>query len=146
MQKNKDNTHPWILCIGTPSSISSAVLVCHRKVITIEIGETVFSALLTLLAIHYTYELQYNPLVQQPLEFLQEKLLGDHLPTSRKISVQLTVLSRRLQKTKRKTIHWLRIVHRHFVNSIDFGSLVCSMLLLWTHFNMLSFILMLYVL
>ena len=79
MQRNKDNTHPWILCTGTPSSVSSAVLVCQQKVITIEIGKTVFLALLTLLAIHYAYELQYNPLVQQPLEFLQEKLLSDQL-------------------------------------------------------------------
>lgn len=102
MQKNKDNTHPWILCIGTPSSISSAVLVCQRKVITIEIGKTVFSALLTLLAIHYTYELQYNPLVQQPLEFLQEKLLGDHLPTSRKISVAYSSLFRAVDCIEQK--------------------------------------------
>ena len=47
MQKNKDNTHPWILCIGTPSSISSAVLVCQRKVIIIEIGKTVLGFIAT---------------------------------------------------------------------------------------------------
>lgn len=94
MLKNKENTHPWVMCIGSPSSISSAVLVCRRTVVTKEIGKSVFSALLILLAVHYTYEFQYNPVVQQTLEFLQEKLLGDRLPTSRKISVAYSSLFR----------------------------------------------------
>ena len=77
MRKNKDNTHPWILCVGSPTKISSAVLVCDHKVVTTDIGKLVFSALLILLAFHYTYIFSYNPLSQQILEFLQEKLLGD---------------------------------------------------------------------
>ena len=40
--------------------------------------------MLVLLAAHYAYEFAYNPLVQQILE---EKLLGDGLPSSKKISV-----------------------------------------------------------
>ena len=72
--------------------------------ITTEIGKAVFSALLTLLAIHYTHELQYNPLVQQPLEFLQEKLLGDQLPTSRKISVAYSSLFRAIDCIEQKIV------------------------------------------
>ena len=64
MQRNKDNTHPWILCVGSPGKISSAVLVCQRKVITNEIGKSVFSSLLVLMTVHYTYEFSYNPLTQ----------------------------------------------------------------------------------
>ena len=93
-KKNKDNTHPWVLCVGTPCNISSAVLVCQRKIISKEIGKTVLSALLVLLAAHYTYEFAYNPLVQQTLEFLQEKFLGDRLPSSRKTSVAYSSLFR----------------------------------------------------
>ena len=57
-KRNKDNTHPWIHCVGTVcNKLSSTVLVCQRKVITKEIGKSVSSALLLLLAVHYTYEL-----------------------------------------------------------------------------------------
>lgn len=34
----------------------------------------------------------YNPLIQQALEFLQEKLLGDGLPASKKTSVAYSSL------------------------------------------------------
>ena len=102
MDKNKDNTHPWILCVGTPCDITSAVLVCQRKVISYDIGKTVFSALLILLATHYTYEFAYNPLVQQALEFLQEKLLGDGLPASRKTSVAYSSLFRAIDCIEQK--------------------------------------------
>lgn len=102
MQKNKDNTHPWILCVGSPSKILSAVLVCQRKVITKEIGKSVFSAILVLLAIHYTYEFKYNPLTQQVLEFLQEKLLGDRLPLSRKTSAAYSSLFRAIDCIEQK--------------------------------------------
>ena len=101
MQKNKDNTHPWVLCVGTPCNISSAVLVCQHKIISKEIGKTVFSALLVLLAAHYTYAFVYNPLVQQTLEFLQEKFLGDRLP-SRKTSVAYSSLFRAIDCIERK--------------------------------------------
>ena len=54
--------------------------------ITQNIGQLLFSSVLTLLAIHYTYELAYNPLAQNVLQFFQEKLLGDRLPSSKKIN------------------------------------------------------------
>lgn len=63
--------------IGSPSKITSAVIVCNKKVITDEVGTSVISALLVLLAVHYTYELSYNPTCKSTLEFLQEKLVGD---------------------------------------------------------------------
>ena len=102
MQKNKDNTHPWILCVGSPCNVTSAVLVCQHKIISKEIGKTVFSALLVLLAARYTYEFAYNPLVQQILEFLQEKLLGDGLPSSKKISVAYSSLFRAIDCLEQK--------------------------------------------
>ena len=80
LKENADNVHPYIIFVGTIASFSSAVAVCNKKVITFEIGNWVISAVLTLLAIHYTYELTYPPAVQQVLEFLQEKLLADPLP------------------------------------------------------------------
>jgi hypothetical protein len=80
LKENSDNVHPYIVFVGTISSFSSAVAVCNKKVITTEIGNWVISAILTLLAIHYTYELIYPPAVQQVLEFLQEKLLADPIP------------------------------------------------------------------
>ena len=104
MLKNKDNMYPWILCIGTPCNISSSVLVCQRKVVTNEIGQSIFSALLVLMAVHYTYDFAYNPLVQQALEFLQEKLLGDQLPKSRKISVAYSSLFRAIDCIEQKLV------------------------------------------
>lgn len=86
LKENGDNSHPYIICIGTISAFTSAVAVCNNKVITGEIGQFVFSAMITLLAIHYTFELTYNPSTQQVLEFLQEKLIGDRLPAKKKTS------------------------------------------------------------
>ena len=60
--------------------------VCNNKVITSEIGQLVFSSIITLLAIHYTFELKYNPATQQVLEFFQEKLICDRLSAKKKIS------------------------------------------------------------
>lgn len=102
MRKNKDNTHPWILCVGSPTKISSAVLVCDHKVVTTDIGKLVFSALLILLAFHYTYIFSYNPLSQQILEFLQEKLLGDRLPSSRKTSTAYSNMFRAVECIEQK--------------------------------------------
>ena len=63
--------------------ITSSVIACNQKVISIEIGQLVLSSLLALIPVHYTYELAYNPLTQLVLEFLQEKLIGDRLPPSK---------------------------------------------------------------
>lgn len=93
-RKNKANTHPFILCVGSPTNITFAVAVCNQKVITTHIGQLVFSALVVLLAVHYTYNLAYNPQTQQVLVFLQEKLVGDRLPTSRKMSTTYANLFR----------------------------------------------------
>lgn len=45
-KKNSQNTHPFVACIGTPSSISSAVVIFNKKVITDTIGSLVVSSLL----------------------------------------------------------------------------------------------------
>ena len=102
MQMNKDNTHPWVLCDGSPTAVSSAVLVCQRKILTKEIGKSVFSVILTLMAVHYMYDFAYNPWTQQVLEFLQEKLLGDCLPASRKPSAAYSRLFRALYCIQQK--------------------------------------------
>lgn len=64
-----------MICVGTISSYSSAVGVCKKKVITSPIGQMTFSALITLMAIYYTYDLEYNSSVKQVLHFLQEKVI-----------------------------------------------------------------------
>ena len=75
-----------MLAIGTVEEITSSVIVCDRKVITTQIGKQVISGLLTLIAFHYTYELQYNQIVQEVMFFIQEKLLGHPLPATQKVS------------------------------------------------------------
>ena len=100
--KNKDNTHPWVLCVGSPTSISSAVLVCQKKVVSKDIGKTVFSSILVLMAAHYAYEFAYNPMTQQVLEFLQEKLLGDPLQASRKPLHRIQIFSEQLITSRKR--------------------------------------------
>ena len=73
---------------------TSAVIVCNKKVITDEIGQLVFSILLTLIFTHYAFHLSYNPASQQVMEFLQEKVLGDRLPLSRKTTTAYSNLYR----------------------------------------------------
>ena len=84
MKKNASNTHPYAICIGSIGAITSSVIVCNRKVITEKIGHMVFSVILALICTHYAFNLSYNPVSQQVMEFLQEKLLGDRLASSRK--------------------------------------------------------------
>lgn len=92
-----------MVCIGDHgTAITSSVAICNKKVITSEIGHYVFSAILTLLAISYTYNLAYNPMTQQVLEFLQEKVVGDCLPASRKISTAFSNLSRAISCIEQK--------------------------------------------
>lgn len=93
LKKNSKNTSPYAVCVGTPLAFSTAVIVCNKKVITEECGTLVLSALLTLLAVHYAYELSFNPACQSVLEFLQEKFLGDSLP-NRKMSTNYCNLFR----------------------------------------------------
>lgn len=94
LKRNADNTHPYVICVGDLCSISSSVAVCDKCVITSEIGHFVFSAILTLIAISYTYSFSYNPVTQQVLEFLQEKVVGDCLFSTKRLSVAFTNLSR----------------------------------------------------
>ena len=94
LKKNAGNTHPYVICVGDHSTISSSVAVCDKCVITSEISHFVFSAILTLIAISYTYSLSYNPITQQVLEFLQEKVVGDCLLSTKRLSVAFTNLSR----------------------------------------------------
>ena len=93
LKKNAGNTHPHVICVGDHSTIFSSVAVCDKCVITSEIGHFVFSAILTLIAISYTYSFSYNPITQQVLEFLQE-VVGDCLLSTKWLSVAFTNLSR----------------------------------------------------
>ena len=99
MQKNKDNTHP---CVSTPSCVSSAVLVCQRKVVT---GKTVFSALLTLagntLRLWTSIQSSCTAAVRvKSCSVITCLLQGRYLWHIQAPSVQLTVLSRRLEKIR----------------------------------------------
>ena len=102
LRKSKNKIHPWILCVSSPSNISSAVIVCDSKVITDNAGKIIFSSLLLLLAVYYSYDLQYNPHAQQVLEFLQEKLLGDILPSERKPTAAYSNLLRAIDFIEQK--------------------------------------------
>lgn len=102
LNENSSNVHPYIVCIGTISSFSSAVAVCNKTVITVEIGQFVFTSILILLALHYTFELSYNPATQQVLEFLQEKLIGDCLPSKKKMTTAYSNLYRALNCFEQK--------------------------------------------
>ena len=79
LKRNSSNTYPYAICVGKPNDVTTSVVVCNKKVIIKEIGRLVVSAILVLMAVHYAYELSFNPTCKSILEFLQEKLLGDSL-------------------------------------------------------------------
>jgi len=86
--------------------------VCNNKVITDNIGELVISTLLVLIAVHYKYELSYNSVCKPVLEFLQEKLIGDGLP-SRKMNANYCNLFRAINCIEQK------VKEQHDVNEED---------------------------
>ncbi len=92
LKTNSTNTYPYVIVVGDPAS--SSVAVCDKRVITSEIGHFTFSAVLTLLAIHYAYNQQYNPIILPVMEFLQEKIVGDCFPSNKRLSVAFTNLWR----------------------------------------------------
>ena len=61
-------------------------MVCHQRVLTVAV-RMVVSAVVLLLSIHFVYNIEYNPVVREVLEFLQEKLLCVPLPSGKKTSV-----------------------------------------------------------
>lgn len=69
-------------------------MVCNKKVITEELGQLVISAIIVLISIHFAYDLAYNPACKPVLEFLQEKLLGVRLDSSRKTIIAYSNLYR----------------------------------------------------
>ena len=75
---------------------------CGKKVITSEIGQLISSAIFTLLAISFSYSFSYNPSIQQILEFMQEMVVGDSLPASRKVSTSYSNFCRAINCIKRK--------------------------------------------
>lgn len=75
---------------------------CSGKVIVDEIGVLLSSAFITLLGVHYTFQLAYNPHAQEVLEFLQENLIGDGLPSSRKMSAGYSNLFRAINCVQQK--------------------------------------------
>ena len=77
-------------------------MVCNKKVITEEIGQLVISAIIVLLSIHFTYDLAYYPASRQVLEFLQEKLLGARLDSSRKTTTAYSNLYRAVSCIEQK--------------------------------------------
>ena len=92
LKENSDNTHHYIICTGEIATFTSAVAVCNKKVITENIGQLVFSAFVTLLAIYFAYELDFNSNLKQMLEFLQEKLLGQNLSLKKTSTAYLKLI------------------------------------------------------
>jgi hypothetical protein len=86
LKENSENQHPYVVCTGTIDEIDSAVVICNKKVITSEIGGLVFSSIMTLLAVHYAFELAFNPITKQVLEFIQETLIADPVPNKKSTS------------------------------------------------------------
>ena len=97
----KTNTYAFILAVGTVDNIESAVVVCDQRVLTVA-NEMVLSAVLLLLGIHFVYNIEYNPVVREVFEFLQEKLLGIPLPSGKKTSVSYSNLYRSLNCIENK--------------------------------------------
>lgn len=97
----KTNTHAFILAVGTVDNIESAVVVCDQRVLTVAV-EMVLSAVL--LGIHFVYNIEYNPVVREVFEFLQEKLLGIPLPSGKKTSVSYSNLYRSLNCIENKML------------------------------------------
>ena len=62
-------------------------MVYERKVVTTAIGKMVFTAVIVLLGIHFMYHIEYNPIVREVMELLQEKLFCISLPQGKKVSV-----------------------------------------------------------
>lgn len=75
---------------------------CNKKVVTEEIGQLLISAIIVLLSIHFAYDLAYNPACKQVLEFLQEKLLGARLDSSRKTTTSYSNLYRAVNCIEQK--------------------------------------------
>ena len=94
LDENSDNEDPYVICVGTISSFTSAVGVCKKKVITAPIGQMVFSVLVTLMAIYYTYDLDYHSPVKQVLHFVQEKVIQHPLSTKTRPTTAYTNLYR----------------------------------------------------
>ena len=70
--------------VGTVDNIESAVVVCDQRVLTVAVE---ISAVLLLLGIHFVYNIEYNPVVREVFEFLQEKLPCIPLASGKKTSV-----------------------------------------------------------
>ena len=79
------------ICVGTASLFMTSV-----------IGQLIISFIVALIAVHYVYNLSYNPVCQQVMEFLQELLLGDLLPSSRKTTTAYSNLFRALNCIQQK--------------------------------------------
>ena len=76
-------------------------MVCDQRVLTVAV-EMVLSAVL--LGIHFVYNIEYNPVVREVFEFLQEKLLGIPLPSGKKTSVSYSNLYRSLNCIENKML------------------------------------------
>ena len=71
--------------VGTVDNIESAVVVCDQRVLTVAVEMVLLSAVL--LGIHFVYNIEYNPVVREVFEFLQEKLSCIPLASGKKTSV-----------------------------------------------------------
>ena len=87
-----DNTYPYAICIGSTKML--LLLYVTKRSSPKRLATIFFSILLSLICIHYAYSLSYNPASQQVMEFLQEKLLGDCLSSSKKTTTAYSNLYR----------------------------------------------------
>ena len=85
MDYTRSHTTPFLLMIGSITDFESFTFVCEKKAVTTEIEERLSSGIITLLAVYFTYNLQFDPNVQLVLSFLQEKLLN--IPVTGKLPI-----------------------------------------------------------
>ena len=83
---NKDNDSPYIVCVGTVTDFKTAVGVYKKNIITAGTGQLVFSALITLMAVYFAYNLEFGSFTKQVLQLLQEQLLKHPLASKTRLS------------------------------------------------------------
>ncbi len=73
---SRTNTSPFMVVEGTFSEPKHWYIICEKRMVTYKINaeDTLVTGLITLIAVYFTYYLEYKKDVFLALTFLQEKL------------------------------------------------------------------------
>ena len=73
---SRTNTSPFMVVKGTFSEPKHWYIICEKRMVTYKINaeDTLVTGLITLIAVYFTYYLEYKKDVFLALTFLQEKL------------------------------------------------------------------------